>query len=69
MPLISADDIVAKYRVYSLTGYSAQADQNMLVKWVKDMPEPPGEIRLVHGETKAMQALSGILNLAADSRG
>jgi len=50
-----------KAGVYSLTGYSAHADQNMLVNWVRAMPEPPGEIRLVHGEAKAMQALSGLL--------
>jgi len=42
------------------TDYSAHADQNMLVNWVKSMPKPPGEIRLVHGETKAKQALSGV---------
>ena len=50
-----------KAGVYSLTGYSAHADQRMLVNWVKAMPEPPGEIRLVHGEAKAMQALRRLL--------
>jgi len=52
----------ANLTLYSLAGYSAHADQSMLVNWVKSMPEPPGEIRLVHGKAKAMQALSGLLN-------
>ena len=54
--------VPVKAGVYSLTGYSAHADQSMLVNWVRAMPEPPGEIRLVHGEAKARQALSGFLN-------
>lgn len=51
--------VPVKASVYSLTGYSAHADQNLLVNWVRAMPEPPGEIRLVHGEAKARQALRG----------
>ena len=54
--------VPVKAGVYSLTGYSAHADQSTLVNWVKAMPEPPGETRLVHGEAKARQALSRLLN-------
>jgi len=43
--------------IHTLTAYSAHADQKMLVDWVHSMPEPPKEIRLVHGESKARQAL------------
>nr|MDA3791794.1 MBL fold metallo-hydrolase [Desulfobacula sp.] len=49
--------------IHTLTGYSAHADQNMLVNWVKSMPAPPGEIRLVHGESRARQALARALGL------
>ena len=52
-----------KAGIHTLTGYSAHADQNMLVNWVKSMPKPPGEIRLVHGEAKAREALSQALGL------
>ena len=45
------------------TGYSAHADQNMLVSWVKSMPSPPKEIRLVHGEYKARNALAQKLKM------
>jgi metallo-beta-lactamase family protein len=42
--------------------YTLNPAKPTLVNWVKFMPEPPGEIRLVHGEAKARQALSGVLN-------
>jgi len=48
---------------HTVTGYSAHADQSMLVSWVKSMPEPPGEIRLVHGEDHARHALARALEL------
>ena len=47
----------AKAAVHRLTGYSAHADQDTLAAWVAAMPEPPGEIRLVHGEPRAKKAL------------
>ncbi|MFH0725893.1 MAG: MBL fold metallo-hydrolase [Pseudomonadota bacterium] len=53
--------IPVKARVHSLTGYSAHGDQRMLVNWVRSMPAPPGEIRLVHGEEKAREALARAL--------
>ena len=53
--------IPVKAGIHTLTGYSAHADQNMLVNWVKSMPTPPGEIRLVHGESHARHALSRAL--------
>jgi metallo-beta-lactamase family protein len=49
--------------LHPLTGYSAHADQNMLVNWVKSMPAPPGEIRLVHGESSARHALARALGV------
>lgn len=48
----------AKAAIHRLTGYSAHADQQTLVAWVAAMPEPPGEIRLVHGEPRAQAALA-----------
>ncbi len=45
-------------KVYTLTGYSAHADQNELVEWVMSMPEKPGMIHLVHGEPRAQKVLA-----------
>ncbi|MDD2390016.1 MAG: MBL fold metallo-hydrolase [Desulfobacterales bacterium] len=55
--------VAVKAGVHSLTGYSAHADQTMLVNWVKSMPRPPKEIRLVHGEARAMHALGSVLGV------
>ena len=53
--------IPCKAGIHTLSGYSAHADQKVIVSWVKAMPEPPKEIRLVHGEEKARQALAHVL--------
>jgi metallo-beta-lactamase family protein len=50
-------------KVHMLTAYSAHADQQMLVDWVRSMPEPPGEIRLVHGDDEARKALAIALGI------
>ncbi|MBM9515030.1 MBL fold metallo-hydrolase [Desulfobulbus marinus] len=53
--------VPVKAGVYSLTAYSAHADQQMIVDWVHSMPTPPKEIRLVHGEEKARETLGRLL--------
>ena len=47
--------------VHTLTGYSAHADRRDLVAFVGGMTIPPGEIRLVHGDRPAKEALKGAL--------
>jgi metallo-beta-lactamase family protein len=44
-------------KVETLGGYSAHADQQGLVEFVAGMKEKPIDIRLVHGEEHAKQAL------------
>lgn len=51
--------------VTSIGGYSAHADQRGLVEFVTGMQEWPGEIRVVHGERKAKEALAEVLRLHA----
>jgi metallo-beta-lactamase family protein len=55
--------IPVKAGIHTLTAYSAHADQQMLVDWVRSMPVPPGEIRLVHGEDDARRALASLLRM------
>jgi metallo-beta-lactamase family protein len=55
--------IPVKAGIHTLTAYSAHADQRMLVDWVRSMPVPPGEIRLVHGEDDARRALASLLGI------
>jgi len=42
---------------HTISGYSAHADQKDLVNFVKRMRKKPKEIRIVHGDKKAKQAL------------
>ena len=55
--------IPCKAGIHTLNGYSAHADQNLLVSWVRATLEPPKEIRLVHGEEKTKQNLARALDI------
>lgn len=48
-------------RVHRIAGYSAHADQNNLVNFIRRMRHPPKQVRLVHGESAAKQALKARL--------
>lgn len=50
--------------VYTLTGYSAHADQTNLLNFVKRMRNKPEQIRLVHGNMQAKQMLQQKFNTA-----
>lgn len=58
--------IPVKATIHTLAAYSAHADQQMLVNWVRSMPEPPGEIRLVHGDDDARKVLAKGLGLRTE---
>ncbi|NEV64169.1 MBL fold metallo-hydrolase [Thiorhodococcus minor] len=47
--------------VHTLSGYSAHADQNDLVKFVRRMRIKPKSIRLVHGDAEAKRDLKTVL--------
>lgn len=50
-----------KAAVIRLSGYSAHADQADLIRFVRRMRKSPTDIRLIHGDTEAKQALAGKL--------
>lgn len=52
-------DIRAK--VHTLSGYSAHADQQDLLHFIGRMRSPPRQVRLVHGDDAAKQALATLL--------
>ena len=49
--------------VYTLSGYSAHADQSALIGFVKRMQVKPKEIRLVHGDEQAKSVLQRNLQI------
>ena len=58
---LDGERIHIKAGIATLGGYSAHADQQGLVNFATRMRKPPSEIRLVHGEREAKEALEGAL--------
>jgi hypothetical protein len=54
---LDGERITIRAGIHSLSGYSAHADQNDLVRFVTRMGLP-AEVRLIHGDTEARQALA-----------
>jgi metallo-beta-lactamase family protein len=50
--------------VHQLSGYSAHADRKDLLAFVRGIPTPPSEIRIVHGEEEAKQSLAQALRVS-----
>lgn len=50
-------------QIHTLAGYSAHADQRSLINFVRRMRKKPMEIRIVHGDQEAKQALAHSLRL------
>jgi metallo-beta-lactamase family protein len=58
---INGEKVLIKAGIHVLAGYSAHADQRGLLEWVASMGRKPSEIKLVHGEPAAQQALAAVL--------
>ncbi|WP_119968781.1 MBL fold metallo-hydrolase RNA specificity domain-containing protein [Shewanella japonica] len=56
--ILDDDRINIKAGIYTISGYSAHADQANLVNFVKRMHHKPQHIRIVHGDEPAKQALA-----------
>ncbi len=56
-------------QVTTISGYSAHADQADLVRFVAGMGRLPREVRLIHGDHRAKQALKRQLQVTARRRG
>jgi len=55
---IDGKRINIKARVHTISGYSAHADQQGLINFVKRMRHKPKHIKIVHGDESAKQALA-----------
>ncbi|MGA6100261.1 MBL fold metallo-hydrolase RNA specificity domain-containing protein [Stutzerimonas marianensis] len=58
---LDGERLAIRAGVTTIGGYSAHADQEGLVKFVTGMRRRPSQIRIVHGESKAKQALAARL--------
>jgi len=50
--------ITINAKVHTISGYSAHADQNGLIKFVTGMHKKPSHIKIVHGDDEAKSALA-----------
>jgi metallo-beta-lactamase family protein len=53
---IHGDQVPVKARVASISGFSAHADEDELVRWLGTFPRPPKQSFLVHGEPATLAA-------------
>ena len=54
---VFGQDLVIKASVHSIDGFSAHADADQLIDWVKTASRDPKRIYLNHGEPEAADAL------------
>ncbi|WP_407330978.1 MBL fold metallo-hydrolase RNA specificity domain-containing protein [Enterovibrio sp. 27052020O] len=56
---ISGEHIEVNAHIHTMSGYSAHADQQDLLTFIAGIATKPNEIRIVHGDLQAQQALAG----------
>lgn len=49
-------------RIHQIGGFSAHADQQDLLNFVKRIPKPPQQLRIVHGDDGAKRVLAGLVS-------
>lgn len=59
---VMGEEITVKAKIHTINGFSAHADQKDLIKWTEYFKNDPIFL-IVHGEPKASQALSQLLQL------
>ena len=59
--VLDGERVTIQANIHTLSGYSAHADQKDLINFATRMRHPPGDIRIVHGDADAKQALKARL--------
>lgn len=58
---LDGEDYPVLAAVHRLSGYSAHADRQDLLDFIAGIPQPPAEVRIVHGDDDAKQSLAAAL--------
>ncbi|HHX77283.1 MAG TPA: MBL fold metallo-hydrolase [Firmicutes bacterium] len=58
---IFGEEIAVKAEIANIHGFSAHADQEELLRWLKKFKNPPRQVYLVHGEEEAMETLAALI--------
>jgi len=59
---IFGQDVPVKAKVFTITGLSAHADKDELLKWLGGFKAPPKQTFIVHGESESANALAETLS-------
>jgi len=59
---IFGEDVAVKAKVFTIGGFSAHADQAGLLKWASHFKRPRPKVFVVHGESRASEALAAEIN-------
>jgi metallo-beta-lactamase family protein len=62
------EEVPVRARVENISGFSAHGDVDDLVRWLKAAPRPPSTVFLVHGESRAQEAMAARLAAEGPSR-
>jgi len=54
---LEGDRYTIQAKIWTISGYSAHADQKNLINFIKRMRYKPQEVRLVHGDQTAKASL------------
>lgn len=55
---IDSQQIDVSAHIHTMSGFSAHADKNELLQFIEGIPTKPTEIRIVHGDAEAQEALA-----------
>jgi len=55
------EEIRVQAKIHNIDGFSAHADQDRLLQWLKGFTKRPGQIYLVHGEEETMEEWAPIV--------
>jgi len=58
---IEGRPVVVNAEIFSISGFSAHADQSDLIRFIEGITPKPDDVRLVHGDNEAKQVLAGKL--------
>jgi metallo-beta-lactamase family protein len=58
---IHGEEVAVRAEIRNIDGYSAHADQNGLLEWLKQYKKQPRKVFLVHGEAEAAENLAGLI--------
>ncbi|PML81022.1 MBL fold metallo-hydrolase RNA specificity domain-containing protein [Enterovibrio norvegicus] len=58
---IDEENITINAHIHTMSGYSAHADRDDLLAFIEGIKQKPKEIRIVHGDKKAQEALGEVI--------